>query len=258
MIPQSRTLPKRILALLLVGACGVPALTTTDTGPTSLPSTTSSASTTVPLPSTSVASTAPTVTSTAPATTTNPEFLFTVNEVSAEELGASWREGCPVAPSDLSRVTLTHFGYDGSVREGELIVATVWAEDLASVFLTLLEAGFPIERVEPVSAYGADDDASMAANNTSAFNCRTVAGTSRWSEHAYGRAIDINPLVNPYVSGSQVEPPGGEAYLDRDPSVPGLIVDGDVVVEAFASIGWEWGGHWESVKDYQHFSATGR
>lgn len=258
MILQSGTLPKRILALLLVGACGAPVVTATDAGPPSMPSTTASASTTLPLPSTSVATTAATVTTTAPVTTTHPEFLFTVSEVSAEELGASWREGCPVAPSALSRVTLTHFGYDGAVRQGDLIVAAEWAEALTSVFLTLFEAGFPIERIEPVSAYGADDDASMAANNTSAFNCRTVAGTSRWSEHAYGRAIDINPLVNPFVSGSQVEPPGGEAYLDRDPSVPGLIVDGDIVVEAFASIGWEWGGHWESVKDYQHFSATGR
>ncbi|MDH3707037.1 MAG: M15 family metallopeptidase, partial [Acidimicrobiia bacterium] len=95
-------------------------------------------------------------------------------------------------------------------------------------------------------------------NNTSAYNCRTVAGTSTWSQHAYGRAVDINPLVNPWVQGNVVDPPEGAPYVIRDPAVAGLIVPGDVVTGAFAAIGWGWGGTWTSTKDYQHFSATGR
>jgi poly-gamma-glutamate synthesis protein (capsule biosynthesis protein) len=181
-----------------------------------------------------------------------------IDEVTAEELGASWRQGCPVAPGDLRALTVRHMDSGGNIATGRLIVHADWAAELGTVFEHLFQHGFPIDRIEPVSIYDADDDLSMAANNTSAFNCRTVAGTNRWSEHAYGRAVDINPLVNPWVRGSRVEPPGGSDYVDRDPSVPGLIVDGDVVVEAFASIGWGWGGHWSSTKDYQHFSATGR
>lgn len=260
MIPESGRLLKRILALVLVGACGVPALTTTGTRPTTLPPTSSASSTTLPVASTTTApvTTTGVVTTTGAVTTRPSAFVYRVGEVSTADLGPSWREGCPVGPGELSQLTVAHWGYDGGVKEGELVVATEWVEEIASVFSMLFEAGFPLERIEPVSAYGADDDASMAANNTSAFNCRTVAGSNRWSEHSYGRAIDINPLVNPYVDGSQVDPPGGEAYLDRDPSTPGLIVDGDVVVEAFAAIGWAWGGHWWTVKDYQHFSATGR
>jgi hypothetical protein len=99
----------------------------------------------------------------------------------------------------------------------------------------------------------------MAANNTSAFNCRFVSGTARWSEHAYGRAIDINPVQNPYVSSSgRASPPAGAAYVDRSRRAPGMIHAGDAVVRAFAAVGWGWGGSWRGVKDYQHFSASGR
>ncbi len=187
-----------------------------------------------------------------------PTFEYSLAVVTAADLGPSWQEGCPVNPEELSLLTVTHLGFDGMAQEGNLVIATAWAEQVVAVFASLFEARFPIERMEPVSAFSADDGASMAANNTSGFNCRKVAGTERWSEHAHGGAIDINPLINPYVRGSQVEPSGGIAYLDRDPSVTGLIVDGDVVVEAFAAIGWGWGGHWSPVKDYQHFSASGR
>jgi hypothetical protein len=179
--------------------------------------------------------------------------------VTAEELGESWHEGCPVGASELRTLEVSHWAEGGRVEEGRLIVGARFAEDLASVFGAIFAAGFPIERMEPVAEYGADDDASMAANNTSAFNCRFVAGTTTWSEHAYGRAVDLNPLVNPYVTkNGSVFPPGGAAYVDRDPGVAGLVVDGDPVVEAFAGIGWGWGGHWQGAKDYQHFSSTGR
>ena len=108
--------------------------------------------------------------------------------------------------------------------------------------------------MEPVSLYGGSDDESMAANNTSAFNCRAVTGGSSWSQHSYGNAIDINPVQNPYVSGSLVLPPEGEAYTDRDPSVPGLIFEPGPLTGAFLRKGWGWGGNWISLKDYQHFS----
>jgi hypothetical protein len=113
--------------------------------------------------------------------------------------------------------------------------------------------------VRLVEVYRADDDRSMAANNTSAFNCRRVSGSSSWSEHAFGRAIDINPVRNPYVTrGGRVSPPAGRAYVNRAGRAAGMIYAGDVVVRAFAAAGWRWGGHWSSSRDYQHFSATGR
>jgi poly-gamma-glutamate synthesis protein (capsule biosynthesis protein) len=109
-----------------------------------------------------------------------------------------------------------------------------------------------------VDAYGGDDHRSMDADNTSAFNCRTVAGTDRWSEHAYGRAIDVNPIENPYVTGSgNVSPPAGARFADRSQRARGLIHRGGPVVDAFAAAGWQWGGAWSGTKDYQHFSTSG-
>ena len=108
-----------------------------------------------------------------------------------------------------------------------------------------------------VDDFGGDDAASMAANNTSAFNCRTVAGSARWSEHAYGTAIDINPVQNPYVAGSAVDPPAGSEYLDRANVRPGMMVSGGVGVNVFRFVGWGWGGDWSSAKDYQHVSLRG-
>jgi hypothetical protein len=127
------------------------------------------------------------------------------------------------------------------------------------VFGSLFRARFPIRRMVLVDVYQGDDDGSMAANNTSAFNCRPVTGGTAFSEHSYGWAIDINPVLNPYItSGGGVLPPEGERFADRTLDEPGMIHPGDVVVRAFASIGWRWGGSWSSIKDYQHFSATGR
>jgi D-alanyl-D-alanine carboxypeptidase-like protein len=126
------------------------------------------------------------------------------------------------------------------------------------VLRSLWDMRYPVRRMQLIDDYGGSDDASLAADNTAAFNCRPVAGTSRWSEHAYGRAIDIDPVENPYVDGSHVSPPAGAAFLDRTQPRPGLIRTGDAVVRAFAEVGWGWGGNFNSAKDYQHFSATGR
>jgi hypothetical protein len=135
------------------------------------------------------------------------------------------------------------------------VVARRHAPAVVSVFRTLWAARFPIRRLRPVSAYRGSDDASMAADNTSGFNCRFVGGTSRWSLHAYGEAIDVNPVENPYVSGATVSPAAGRAYLDRSRFRKGMAVAGGVLVRAFAAVGWKWGA---SFGDYQHFSTTGR
>ncbi len=172
--------------------------------------------------------------------------------------GVSWRPGCPVGLRDLRVVTARHFGFDGRVRTGRLIVHRDVATDVVSVLRRLYTARFPIRRMVPVDAYGASDFRSIEADNTSAFNCRYVEGTSRWSEHAYGRAIDLNPIENPYVSGGQTSHPASVSYVDRTPCRRGMACPGNVVVRAFQAIGWGWGGYWTAVKDYQHFSATGR
>lgn len=151
---------------------------------------------------------------------------------------------------------MPYVGFDGSDHVGELIVHADWADALVGVFAQIHAAGFPIERMESVDRYGASDDVSMAANNTSAFNCRAVTDGTSWSRHSYGRAIDINPVQNPYVRCSGTfEPPGSADYVrDRSPR-QGVITDGDAVVQAFAAIGWRWGGRWTcpSAVDYQHF-----
>jgi hypothetical protein len=173
-------------------------------------------------------------------------------------VGSSWHAGCPVGLADLRLLTLDYRAFDGSARRGRLVVHRTAARPIRRVFEKLFYAGFPIRRMRLIDAYGASDDRSLAANNTSAFNCRFVAGTTRWSMHAFGKAIDINPVQNPYVNGNHVSPDSGERYVDRSLDAKGMIHDGDVVVRAFAREGWEWGGHWMSPKDYQHFSSNGR
>ncbi len=121
----------------------------------------------------------------------------------------------------------------------------------------LYEARFPIRRMMPIEAYGASDERSMEADNTSAFNGRFVEGTTVWSQHAYGRAIDIDPLENPEIKDGRVYPKKAGRYVDRSRGLPGMITADDLVVRAFAAQGWGWGGSWHSLKDYQHFSATG-
>lgn len=170
----------------------------------------------------------------------------------------TWRPGCPVPLEALRLVSVDHWGYDGAEHRGELVVHMDYAHAMVDVFRMLFEARFPIERMQLVDAYGGDDHASTLANNTAAFNCRSVVGNpGSWSEHAFGRAIDVNPRVNPYVLDPRIQHPALAPYLDRSLQDPGMIRAGDLVVEAFAAIGWRWGGVWSSA-DYQHFSATGR
>jgi hypothetical protein len=185
-------------------------------------------------------------------------FHATVSPVTPTELRHTYRAGCPVPPAQLRTIRLTYWGFDGRPHEGALIVRDRMANDVVTVFRRLYAARFPIRRMRLMSAYRGSDDASMAADNTSAFNCRFVKGMTRWSMHAYGEAIDVNTIENPYVQGSRVSPPAGRRYLDRANHRPGMAVEGGVLVRAFDAVGWRWGGRWKSSKDYQHFSTTGR
>ena len=228
--------------------------------PARAPTTTArSAVTTVPPPTTAPPTTAPSPPPTvAPVTEPFESSVRTIDDAIAARMTASWRPGCPVGLDDLRLVTVSHWGYDGRPRTGELVVRAQYAGAMVGVFERLFRARFPVAQMRLVDEFGADDDRSMAANNTSAFNCRTVAGSTRWSEHAYGGAIDINPIQNPYVTSSGVSPPEGAPYRTRNASTVGLITRDGPVVAAFAAIGWGWGGSWSGGKDYQHFSASGR
>jgi hypothetical protein len=184
-----------------------------------------------------------------------PRFASEIAPVTWNDLRHSYRAGCPVGPANLRVVRVSLWGFDGRPSEGSIVVSRRVAPAVVTVFRRLWAARFPIRRLRPVSAYRGSDDASMAADNTSGFNCRFVGGTSRWSMHAYGEAVDVNPVENPYVQGSRVSPAAGRAFLERDPYRPGMAVVNGVLVRAFASVGWRWGA---PFGDYQHFSTTGR
>jgi hypothetical protein len=171
----------------------------------------------------------------------------------------SWHSGCPVAPSALRMITMTYRGFDHRVHTGRLVVNAAVTGKLIDVFRKLFAMRYPIRRMVPVDAYHGSDFASIEADNTSSFNCRDATGSSSWSEHAYGLAVDLDPCENPYVTAD-----GHEAhkrclrFVDRSLHGPGIIHAGDKVVRAFASVGWGWGGVWQGDRDYQHFSATGQ
>ena len=169
----------------------------------------------------------------------------------------SWRPGCPVGLEQLRYLTLSYWGFDGQPHQGELVVHVDVVGDIEAVFAALFRARYPIWRMELVDNYGGDDHTSIEADNTSAFNCRPVAGTDRWSNHAFGKAIDINPIENPYVAGGQTSHDASVTFVDRGSVRPGMIVEGDAVTAAFDARGWDWGGRWGAPIDYQHFSATG-
>jgi hypothetical protein len=161
--------------------------------------------------------------------------------------------------SDLRLVKVAFHGFDGDRHHGKVVVHRRSARDVLHVFRKLWRSGFHIRRMRLVDAYGAEDKVSMAHDNTSAFNCRWRNGVCcTWSQHAYGKAIDINPVENPYVGSWGVSPPSGRRYLDRSDRRRGMIVLHGRVWWAFHHIGWEWGGTWSGSKDYQHFSAKGR
>jgi capsule synthesis protein PGA_cap/D-alanyl-D-alanine carboxypeptidase-like protein len=184
-----------------------------------------------------------------------------IGPVLAHRMRLSHRPGCPVLLADLRYLRMTYVGFDGKAHTGEMVVHEDYAVSVASVFGRLYDAGWPIRRMRLVDEYGGRDQRSMAANNTSGFNCRRVAGSRSWSAHAFGAAIDVNPVQNPDLSGPVSAPRAGKRFADLDRSVEGGVPRGVITAtgtaaRAFARIGWTWGGTWSSGQDYQHFSAT--
>ena len=166
----------------------------------------------------------------------------------------TWHRGCPVPPEDLREVRVKYLNFQEKPAEGVLIVNAKLAPEVDAIFRELFRRRFQIERLEPVENFGGDDVKSMEANNTSSFNCRDKTGLpGQFSNHSWGRAIDINPLTNPYVKGDKVLPEAGREYLDRTKQRPGAILADGFVVKLFESHGWIWGGRWRDRQDYQHF-----
>ncbi len=171
--------------------------------------------------------------------------------------GVSWREPDARCPrlDQLAYLSLAHVAMDGGVARGELIVATAIAERTVELFRRLFAIGFPIRQMKLVDDYAASDDASMTADNSSAFNFRVVAGTDVLSQHALGRAIDINPVENPWRKPDRIVPVAGAAYADRRDIRPGMIVRPGPVVAALDELGWEWGGDWQHAFDDHHIAS---
>lgn len=176
--------------------------------------------------------------------------------------GKSYKEGCSVPRSELRYLTIPHHDGKGNILMGELVCNRAIASDLIDIFSQAFMAGYPIERMVLIDDYNADDRASMAANNTSAFNHRVVAGTTKLSNHARGLAIDVNPLYNPYVRRRPgkpiyVSPRTGATYADRSACFPYKIDPADdLLLRLFTDHGFTWGGSWKSAQDYQHFEKT--
>ena len=160
---------------------------------------------------------------------------------------------------ELDLVTVTYVGFDERIHSGEIVVHTEHSRAVMAAFESMFDNRYPIQSIIPIGdlPIGVEDD-DPEYSNTSGFHCRVVSGTSRWSQHAFGLAIDLNPHLNPFVSNDVIWPAGSERYADRSLNEPGMITEGDPVTNAFDSIEWGWGGRWVSVKDYQHFSSTGR
>jgi len=170
---------------------------------------------------------------------------------------SSWTEECPVAVSELAYVTVSHWGFDERLHTGELLVNASIAEDVVEVFRQLHESRFPVEQMRVIRAEEIDAHPTGDFNETTSFVCRPAVGSNAWSQHAYGLAIDINPFHNPYLKADLVLPELASAYTDRQNLRPGMVVEGDIVTEAFFAIGFGWGGHWNSLKDWMHFSSSG-
>jgi len=171
-----------------------------------------------------------------------------------------WRKGCPVGLDSLRVVRASHWDFNGRVRTGRLVVHRDVATDAVGAMRRLYATRFKIRWMVPIERFAGSDFRSIEADNTSAFNCRYVDGTRRWSNHAYGRAIDINPIENPYVtSRGTTSHPASEPYVRRTPHRAGMLFFGaGGGVAAFDAVGWSWGGRWSGARDYQHVSASGR
>ena len=250
MITAPMRAPSLILALILAGCSATP----TPSPSPSIPPAEPASSPTSSAPASSVPSTA----------VAEPLPGWGVSRVDAELrdllTGRNWHPGCPVALHDLRLVTVRYVGFDGETHAGPLVLHERVADDVLWVFRRLFRHGFAIERValarkwRPVRRRDWFDTSNVSAS----FNCRPVTNGTTFSQHSYGWALDINPLQNPYVNEDGVLRRAARRYVDRSQDLPGMIHPDDIVVRSFARIGWEWGGDWTSLKDYMHFSLTGR
>jgi len=182
-------------------------------------------------------------------------FRFSHTAVTEEELSYTYSAGCPIDPSKLLRVNFLHYDFDQNIKMGSLIIHQTILRGVVYAMQVAFKMKYPIHSAIPLDheMYKGDDDVSMALNNSSSFNYRTIAGTSRLSKHSYGLAVDINPLLNPYLESSgKWSPPAGLQYTDRSNLVNGMFYREHPVVKAFTSKGFEWGGRWERP-DYHHF-----
>lgn len=230
-------------------------------GGTSVTSPTPTLTTSSPRATASPARPAPTLPQRTPPAPAAPVFRSRVDKLSAASRarmnGVSWHPGCPVGMEQLRLLRVSYWGFDHRVHQGELVVNASAAASLSRAFGLLFDARFQIRQMRVVDDFGGDDERSMLADNTSAFSCREVPGTTVWSQHAYGLAVDVNPFENPEVRDGTVDPPAAAAWADRTRSSPAMISHGDAAWLSFSAIGWPWGGDWNSLKDYQHFSANG-
>lgn len=171
--------------------------------------------------------------------------------------GISYPANSSIPISDLKYVRVQYYDFQNQIQSGELIVHHSIAMDILEIFKELFDAGYQIEKIRLIDEYAGNDEASMADNNSSAFNYRYIDGTTTLSDHSFGLAIDINPLYNPYVrtdfGDRNILPVTGAPYADRNADFPHKIQKGDVCYNAFTSRGFLWGGEWEDYKDYQHF-----
>ncbi|SHO81624.1 hypothetical protein MNB_SV-15-171 [hydrothermal vent metagenome] len=192
------------------------------------------------------------------------EYRYKISNIEPEILerminGNSYKDNCPVKEIDLRYIKLNYIDFNGATKTGELIVHYKVAYSVVKIFRELYNIKYPIREMRLVSDFGGSDFKSIEADNTSAFNCRNIAGTNRWSNHAYGKAIDINPLENPYISKSgKISHKASLKYRDRrhknnTPANRAMIVANDKARKIFSKYGWSWGGYWRSIKDYQHF-----
>ena len=174
--------------------------------------------------------------------------------------GNSWKQGCPVALENLRYLRMKHIDFNGEENTGEMIVHADVSNEVIKIFEALYDVGYPIKKMKLVSDYKGSDWQSIEADNTSAFNCRKATGSKNYSKHSYGKAIDINPIENPYVFRSgKSSHKASTPYLKRkrtneSVSQKAMFLRQDDVVKLFKNHGWEWGGDWNGVKDYQHFS----
>ncbi len=187
-------------------------------------------------------------------------FASSIGAVTApirERMGESWSPACPVALDGLRYLTVSFRGFDGQAHTGELVVAASVADDIVTVFRALYEAEFPIEEMRLPTTADLKAAPTGDGNNTAAYVCRAARGQTKWSQHAYGTAVDINPFHNPLVKGDLVIPELASAYATRSAVRPGMHVADGPAVRAFEAIGWSWGGRWRSSKDWMHFSLSG-